>query len=149
SQAELRSRVEKLPGYQQTEFGNYNYTAKVVSRSAGSTYVVTDDPDSTQVQSITRAEYDRVAALQDQHIAEREMILIEGYIGPENSPMRVASRLYVDAAKPNIPAMQEQLFYPKDASWSADEAFTVIYTPELPVEGYPSDRLIAIDLDNW
>ena len=149
TQSELRAWVADMPNVQQTEFGNYNYTAKVTSRSAGSTYVVTDEPDSTQVQTITRAEYDRVAALQDEHIAGRDMILIEGYIGPENSPMRVPTRLYIDAANPNIPAMQQQLYYNKDGDWSPNDAFTVIYTPSLAAEGYPAERLIAIDLDNW
>ena len=149
TQSDLRSMVAKMPQFQKTQFGNYTYTAKVTARSAGSTYVVTDDPDSTQVQSITRAEFGRVAALQDEHIAAREMILLEGFIGPENSPMRVPARLYIDASQPNIVGMQQQLYYPKDATWSADDAFTVIYTPALAAEGYPAERLIAIDLENW
>ena len=149
SQRELRSWVAAMPDARETEFGNYNYTARVTARSAGSTYVVTDEPSTTQKQTMERAEYERVAQMQDAHIAERDMILIEGFIGPENSPMRVPCRLYIERTQPNIPAMQQQLYYPKDDSWSADDAFTVIYTPSLVAEGYPSERLIAIDLDNW
>lgn len=149
TQAQLRAWAAEMPGVSRTEFGNYAYTARVTARSAGSTYVVTDDPTTTQVQTIDSAEYARICRLQDEHIASCDMILVEGYIGPENSPMRVPARLYIDARQPNIPAMQEQLYYPKDADWSADEAFTVIYSPNLVAEGYTEGRLITIDLDNW
>jgi len=46
--------------------------------------------------------------------------------------------------------MQQQLYYPTDsdeydpATWNPDT--TVVYTPNLPVPGYPDDRLIAVDL---
>lgn len=149
SQDDLRTLVSQMPNTQETNFGNFNYTARVVSRSGASTFVVTDDASFTQVQAIDREEYRRVSELQDQHIATAEMILVEGYIGPENSPMRVPVRLYIEKSQANIPAMQQQLYYDRDADWSGDEAFTVIYTPSLPVEGYPSERLITIDLENW
>jgi phosphoenolpyruvate carboxykinase (ATP) len=149
SQEDMRSWVAGLPNVQKTKYGNYNYTARVVARSAGSTFVVADDPATTQVQSISTAEYGRLSQLQDAHIAERDMILLEGYIGPETSPMRVPCRLYIEQAHANIPGMQAQLYYPKDADWSEADAFTVIYTPSLVAEGYPEERCIAIDLDNW
>ncbi|HWB72095.1 MAG TPA: phosphoenolpyruvate carboxykinase (ATP), partial [Egibacteraceae bacterium] len=57
--------------------------------------------------------------------------------------------VYIERANANIPAMQQQLYYPRDPDWSESDAFTVIYTPNLPAEGYPDERLIAIDLEHW
>jgi phosphoenolpyruvate carboxykinase (ATP) len=47
----------------------------------------------------------------------------------------------------NIPAMQQQLFFPKDGDWEPE--FTVIYTPGLPAPGKQDDRLIVVDHDNY
>lgn len=149
SQEELRSWVAQMPNSQQTEYGGFNVTARVTARSAGSTYIVTDDASQTSKQTMSREEYERVARRQDEHIAGCDMILVEGYIGPDNSPMRVPARVYIEREHANIPGMQQHLYYPKDGDWDAAEAFTVVYTPSLEAEGYPEDRLIAIDLDNW
>jgi phosphoenolpyruvate carboxykinase (ATP) len=57
-------------------------------------------------------------------------------------------RLYVEEANANIAGMQQQLYFPPDApaeSW--DPEFSMVYTPNLPMPGYPDDRLIAVDLD--
>jgi phosphoenolpyruvate carboxykinase (ATP) len=78
------------------------------------------------------------------------MILLEGYIGPENSPLKRPARVYIERSNANIPAMQQQLYYPKDADWREEDALTVIYTPNCPAPGdFPDDRLVTIDLDNW
>lgn len=148
TQDELRALVAKMPQAEVTEFGNYNVTTEVTARSAGSTYLVTDDPDSTQVQTMDPAEYHDHVARQSAHIADQDMVLIEGYIGPENSPMRRPARLYIEATQANIPAMQQQLYFDRDAEWSEGDALTIIYTPTCPADGYPGDRLVTIDLDN-
>ena len=148
SQEELRELVAKMPNAVLTEFGNYNVTARVTARSAGSTFLVTDDPSTTQVQTMSSAEYADNVARQEAHIAASDMILVEGYIGPENSPMRRAARVYIEATNANIPAMQQQLYFDKDADWSEDDALTIIYTPNCPAEGYPDGKLVTIDLDN-
>ncbi|MEX2620686.1 MAG: phosphoenolpyruvate carboxykinase (ATP) [Egibacteraceae bacterium] len=149
SQAHLRAWVAQMPNAAKTEFGNYNVQARVTARSAGSTFVVTDDPSRTAKPTMARAEYERVARRQDDYIRTADMVLVEGYIGPENSPMKRPARVYVERANANIPAMQQQLYYPKDADWRAADALTVIYTPSCPAQGYPDDRLVAIDLDHW
>jgi phosphoenolpyruvate carboxykinase (ATP) len=149
TQEELKAWVAQMPNAQLTEFGNYNVKARVTARSAGSTFIVTDDRSRTSKQTMPRAEYDKVAAKQDAYIAGQDMILVEGYIGPENSPMKVPARVYIERGNANIPAMQQQLYYPRDDDWREEDAFTVIYTPNLDAAGYPDDRLIAIDLDNW
>ncbi len=148
SQAELRDLVAKMPNAELTEFGNYNVTVRTTSRSAGSTFLVTDDPSSTQVQTMSTADYAEQAARQDAYIAEQDMVLVEGYIGPENSPMRRAARVYIEASNANIPAMQQQLYFDKDADWDESDALTIIYTPNCPADGFPGDKLVTIDLAN-
>jgi phosphoenolpyruvate carboxykinase (ATP) len=145
----MKAWVGQMPNAKMTQFGNYNVTSTVTARSAGSTFIVADDPSSTPKQSITRAEYEAVAGVQDAYIAEHDMVLVEGYIGPENSPMKRPARVYIERANANIPAMQQQLYYPKDADWREDEALTIIYTPNLEAQGYPDERLVTIDLENW
>ncbi|HUG84897.1 MAG TPA: phosphoenolpyruvate carboxykinase (ATP) [Euzebya sp.] len=148
SQDELRELVAAMPNAQLTEFGNYNVTARVTARSAGATYLVTDDPSTTQVQTMPREEYEQVAARQEAYIAERDMILVEGYIGPENSPMRRAARVLIEATNANIPAMQQQLYFDPDGDWDEADALTIIYTPNCRAEGYEGGTLVTIDLDN-
>jgi phosphoenolpyruvate carboxykinase (ATP) len=148
SQEELRSFAAQMPNAQETEFGNLNITARVTARSAGSSFVVTDDASSTQKATMGREEYAAAAQRQDAYIADQDMVLIEGYIGPENSPMKRAARVYIERSNANIPAMQQQLYYPKDADWRADDALTIIYTPNCPADGYPDDRLVTVDLEN-
>lgn len=149
TQDECRAWVAEMPNAQRTEYGNYNIKARVTARSAGATFIVTDDPSTTTKQTIARADYERVARLQEDYIADRDMILIEGYIGPENSPMKRPARVYIERTNANIPAMQQQLYYPKDADWREEDALTVIYTPNCLADGYPDGRLVTIDLENW
>ncbi|MPZ71742.1 MAG: phosphoenolpyruvate carboxykinase (ATP) [Nitriliruptorales bacterium] len=149
TQEELREWVERMPNSQRTEFDNWNVTAEVTARSAGSTFVVTDDPGPISKQTMPRSEYSDVVRRQEEYIRDKDMILVEGYIGPENSPLKRATRVFIERSNANIPAMQQQLYYPKDADWREDDALTVIYTPNCPAEGYPDGRLVTIDLDNW
>jgi phosphoenolpyruvate carboxykinase (ATP) len=148
SQDELRAHVAEMPNSQRTEFGNYNVKARVTARSAGSSFVVTDDPSSTQKATMSRDEYAKVVERQEAYIAEQDMVLVEGYIGPENSPMKRAARVFIERSNSNIPAMQQQLYYPKDADWREEDALTVIYTPNCPADGYPDDKLVTIDLEH-
>src|SRR5260370_30885875 len=75
----LRELAEEMPNSQVTEFGNLAVKARVDSRSARSTYIV-DDSSNVTKRTITRAEYDRVAAAQDAYIAGRDMVVVDGYI---------------------------------------------------------------------
>ncbi|HSK89978.1 MAG TPA: phosphoenolpyruvate carboxykinase (ATP) [Euzebyales bacterium] len=149
TQDQLRDWVAQMPNAQRTQYDNFNVTTTVTARSAGSTFVVTDDPAFSSKQTMSTTDFDVLASLQDAHIAEQDMILVTGFIGPEGSPLRVPTRLYIERGAANIPAMQQQLYFDPDASWDEAQAFTVIYTPSLSAVGYPDDRAIAIDLDNW
>ena len=149
TQDELKAWVEQMPNSQKTEFDNFNVKARVTARSAGSTFVVTDDPTEVSKATMPRAEYEKVVAAQEAYIADQDMILVEGYIGPENSPLKRPARVFIERANANIPGMQQQLYYPKDADWNEEDALTVIYTPNCPAKGYPDDKLVTIDLENW
>jgi len=149
SPAELRRFTEEMPNCRVTEFDNPNVATRVVSRSKLSTFIATDTPENHSDQAITRAEYERVAKLQNDYIRTRDMLVVEGYIG--NDPeFRVPTRLIIEKSNANIAGMQQHLYYP--ASPEELEHFepmlTVIYTPNLKAEGYPEERLIAVDLES-
>jgi phosphoenolpyruvate carboxykinase (ATP) len=146
TQAEMREWVlELMPRVTVTQYGNINYQAETKARLAPSTFFVSDAPNAKPTMS--RAEADEWAAKQDAHIAEQDMILIEGYIGPDPE-FRTSSRVFIEKANANIPAMQQQLYFDKDDSYGEAE-FTVIYTPSLKAPGKPNDCLITVDLDNY
>jgi phosphoenolpyruvate carboxykinase (ATP) len=144
SPAEVKELAGKMPNARPTRYGNLNVQTEVVSRSKGSTFLVTDEPDG-QNQSITREEGLRWAEVQDAYIVGQEMVLIDGFIG--NDPeFRTAARLFIEAANANIAAMQQQLYFDPDSDAHEPE-LTVVFTPNLKAEGYPDDRLIAVDLE--
>src|SRR5258708_30642491 len=69
-----------------------------------------------------------------------------------NSPgFRPPPRLIIEKANANIAGMQDILYYPATQAELAafQPAVTVIYTPNLPAAGYPDERLIAVDLENY
>ena len=145
----LRELTEKMPNSSVTEFGNVAVKARVDSRSTRSTYLVEDSTNATK-QTITRAEFDRLAAAQDAYIAGSHMVVVDGYIGSDPA-FRTRARLIMEAANANVAGMQQQLYYPAGgdydpATWEPDT--TVIYTPNLPAPGYPDDRVIVVDLNS-
>ena len=75
---ELRAFTEEMPETRISGFGNVNVQTTVLSRSAASTYVV--DRESSG-KTMTRADYETIAAAQEAYIAEHDMIVIDGYIG--------------------------------------------------------------------
>ena len=140
---QLRAFTEEMPETRISEFGNTNTQTQVLSRSAASTHVV--DRESSG-KTMTRAQYDEIAALQDAYIAEHDMVQIDGYIG--NDPeMRTAARLLMEKRYANIAGMQQKLYFERDDG--AEPQVQVIYTPGLKAEGWPDDRLIAVDLDHY
>ena len=144
SQDDLHAFTAQMPNARRTEFGNLNVKVRVDSRSARSTFIVTDRPEQHSDQTITRAEGQRVADYQDAYIAEQDVLVIDGWIG--NDPdFRVAARLVIEKANANIAGMQQYLYYTDDLP--SEPTLTIIYTPNLKAPGYPNDRLVAVDLD--
>jgi len=139
---ELRTFTEAMPQARLTEFGNVNVQTQVTSRSVASTHVV-GGPSSGK--TMTREAFDDIAATQDAFLADRDVVVIDGYIG--NDPeMRTAARLTIEKAHANIAGMQRMLYF--DRTDGAEPEVHVIYTPNLTAPGYPDDRLIAVDLEN-
>ncbi len=95
---------------------------------------------------MSRDEATRWAAMQDAYIADQDMILIGGNIGPDPD-FRTGARLYIDRRNANIPGMQQQLYFPRGDDFTPE--FTIIFTPHLTHEDMPNGCLITVDLDNW
>jgi phosphoenolpyruvate carboxykinase (ATP) len=144
SPKDLRAFTEEMPSCRITEFGNVNVQTRATSRSAGSTYVVSDDPEISSGQTITRKEYERIARMQDEYIAGQEMVVVDGHIGNVEG-FRTAARLTIEKSNANIAGMQQKLYYPRDGG---EPEVQVIYTPNLAAPGYPDDRCIVVDLEN-
>jgi phosphoenolpyruvate carboxykinase (ATP) len=149
SAEELRRLTEEMSNTRVTRHDNTNTQSRVDSRSKLSTYVATDTPERHDSQTISRAEYQRVAKVQNDYIRGREMILVDGFIG-NDSEFRVPARLIIERSNANVAGMQKHLYYPatEDELRNFEPRLTVIYTPNLEIKGYPADRLIAVDLDN-
>ena len=138
---ELRDYTERMPACRITEFGSVNVQTRVTSRSAGSTYVV---GDRSSGKTMTRDEFERIAAMQDEYLRGRDAVVIDGYIG--NDPaFRTRARLSIETANANIAGMQQKLYFPRGDD---EPEVHVVYTPNLSAPGYPDDRVIAVDLEN-
>ena len=145
----LRQLTERMPNTRLTSYNNTNTQTRVDSRSKLSTFIVSNYPDQFDGATITRDVYERISRLQNEYVRTKDMLVVEGFIG--NDPdFRVPARLIIESSNANIAAKQQHLYYPVDpeAARSFAPRLTVIYTPGLEAKGYPSDRLIAVDLDN-
>jgi phosphoenolpyruvate carboxykinase (ATP) len=139
----LRAFTDEMPEARQTSYGNVNVRTKVLSRSAGSTYVVARESSG---KTMSRADHDEIAKMQDAYMAEHDMIVIDGFIG--NDPdMRTRSRLIMEKRYANIAGMQQKLYF--ERTDGAEPEVQVIYTPGLAAPGYPDDRVITVDLDSY
>ncbi len=105
SMAELRKMTDAMPSTRQTDRHTPNITTKVLARSKLSTFIVSDHPENHSGSCISRAQGEAVAALQNDYIATKEMIVIDGYIGNDRA-FRTATRLIMEKDFANIAAMQ-------------------------------------------
>jgi phosphoenolpyruvate carboxykinase (ATP) len=146
SAEELKAFAAEMPNARPTRYGNLNVQTEVVARSKRCTFVVTDEPDG-QNQAIPREEAARWADLQDEYIADAEMVQVDGYIG-RDPEFRVPARLYIERANANVAGMQQQLYFPVEDQDGFEPELTVVYTPNLKAEGFADDRLILVDLEH-
>src|SRR5439155_99980 len=113
--------------------------------SSTTTYIVNDTTKEYRGnQTMPRAEYEEIARLQEEYIAGRPMIVIDGYISNAEE-VQTAARLVIERANANVAGMQKFLYFERSGG---ESQVTVIDTPNLPAPGYPNDRCIAVDLDN-
>jgi phosphoenolpyruvate carboxykinase (ATP) len=148
SEGELRAFTDAMPQASQTRYGNVNVKTKVLARSKGSTYIVTDRPEEHSDQTVSREEGARIAAVQDDYIRHQDMVVVDGFVGHAGR-YRTPARLVIEKANTNIAGMQRFLYYDPidDGSASHDPEITIVYTPNLAMPGYPDDRVIAVDLE--
>jgi phosphoenolpyruvate carboxykinase (ATP) len=146
SAEELKELAAKMPNARETRYGNLNVQTEVLARSKACTFLILEDPESSSQQAISREEGDRIAKLQDEYIAGRDMVVVDGFIG-DDPDFRTPARLYIEEANANIAGMQKQLYFDVEDRDGFEPELTVIYTPNLAVEGYPNDRVISVDLD--
>ena len=145
SSEELKELAARMPNARPTRYGNLNVQTRVVARSKRSTFVVADETDP-EAKTLSREEAARLAECQDEYIAGREMVQVDGYIG--NDPeFRTPVRLYIEAANANIVGMQQQLYFDRAAEDDFEPELTVVYTPNLTADEYPDERLILVDLE--
>jgi phosphoenolpyruvate carboxykinase (ATP) len=146
SSDELRRFTEAMPQCRITEFGNVNVQTRVTSRSSGSTYVVAERSSG---KTMSRAAFEEIARFQDDYLRDKDVVVVEGFIG--NDPtFRTRARLTIEQANANIAGMQQKLYFPRDDRDGTDgePEVHVIYTPNLEAPGYPDDRVIAVDLEH-
>src|SRR4029453_1451495 len=145
SQEQLRRLTLQMPNAKRTAYGSADVFTRGDSRSSGSTYIVTDSPEAYRGhQTMPRAEYEEIVRLQDEYIASRPMVVIDGYISNAKE-VQTAARLVIERANANVAGMQKYLYFERTGG---EPQVTVIDTPNLPAPGYPNDRCIAVDLDN-
>ena len=131
-----------------TEFKNPNAITKAKARSAKNTFIVTDDTSITDTQTIPVEEGIRIAKIQDDFVKNREMISINGYIGFDDT-VKVPAQLIIQKEYANVAAMQKSLYFEADDSIDFTPLFQIIMTPDLEIDGYNNNRVIAVYLDQW
>ena len=140
----LRKLTREMPNACLTDWDNFNIITRVKARSPQSTYIIGNNPSS--LPNIGRRKYERFAHLQDLYIQKDGVIRIDGSIGI--SPLvRANASLLIEKSFPNIAAMQKQLFFQSKEDFKPD--FKIVYTPNMPVDNWPDNRCILVDLQNY
>jgi phosphoenolpyruvate carboxykinase (ATP) len=145
---DLRKLTFKQKNVIKTEFNNPDAITKAKARSARNTYVVTDDTSVTDTQTISTKEGDRIAMIQDEFMKNREMIAVNGYIGLDDE-VKVPAQLVIQKEYANVAAMQKSLYFEVDKSEDFTPLFQIVMTPDLEIDGYENNRVIAVYLDKW
>jgi len=146
SSEEFTSLTGMMSNASLTSFGSYNIQTRVDARSAGSTYIVSDASSHYGGQTVSKAEASRLADIQDRYIKEQEMVLVSGTICPSGE-LVTPSCLYIEKSNANVAGMQRKLYFHPGETVGPIE-FSIIYTPNLAIPGYPNERCILVDLDS-
>jgi len=94
---------------------------------------------------MTREDFETIARMQDEYLRDKEVLVIDGYIGNDPS-FRTTARLSIEKVNANIAGMQQKLYFQRDDR--DDPEVQVVYSPNLAAPGYPDERVIAVDLEN-
>lgn len=146
---QLDKMIAAMPNAKKTKYNNWNVSTSVTSRSAPSTFVISETPKKHSMKTISPEEGKRIAEKQNNYMQGKTMIVIDGFIGDDPS-FRTKARLIVEQSAANIAAMQKTMYYPlsnyENENYKPD--VTVIMTPGLDMPEYPDKRVIAVDLEN-
>ena len=145
SPEELRTYTAEMPNARLTAFHNYNVQTRVGARSTASTFFASDHPEQHSGKTVPLSEAQRQGDIQDAYIRDQEMLVIDGSIG-NDGPLATPARLIIEKRNANIAGMQHTLYF-RPQQTGAEPEITIIYTPNLPVPGYPDDRCILVDLE--
>ncbi len=145
---ELRSLIFQQKNVIKTEFNNPDAITKVKARSAKNTYVITDNSEEYDVQTLPVEEGKRIEKIQEEFIKKHEMIVINGYIGYDQE-VRVPAQLMVQKEYANVAAMQKCLYFEPEDRNNFKPLFKIIMTPDLEIDGYNDKRVIAVYLDTY
>ena len=141
---DLKNFAAQMPQAELTRYGNYNINTSVTARSAESTFFASDKDIGQKCMPWNK--YQEIVAAQDEYIAANDMILVEGCIGPDPD-FQVGCSLLIEKKNANIAAMQQQLYF--QPTYQPSHEMTVIYTPNLSIQGYPNNRVIVVDLESY
>jgi len=129
TEAELRAFTDAMPQARQTRYGNVNVQTKVLARSTASTYIVSDHPERHTGKTVGTEEARRIARVQDAYIRDKDMVVVDGFIG-HDGPFRTPARLIIEKANSNVAGMQRFLYYdPVEGDQPHGPEITIIYTP--------------------
>jgi phosphoenolpyruvate carboxykinase (ATP) len=143
----LRELTAQMTSARETIFGNLNVQSRVGARQRSSTFIVTDEPERYSEQTMRHSEGRKLARLQDEYLATKDLVVVDGYLGNEQQ-LRMSARLIVEKDYANIAAMQRLLYIePVSDGRQLDPDLTVICTPGLEAEGYKNNRAIACWLE--
>ena len=144
TQPEMREWVlEHMPNITVTEFDNINYKAEVKARLAASTFFITER--RTTRTACRGPSTTSGLRKQDAYIADKDMILIEGYIGPDPTSRRDPP---VHGADPGEhPCDAAAALLPEGRQLGAG-VHRHLHTRSQR-SGKPMDRLILVDHDNY
>jgi phosphoenolpyruvate carboxykinase (ATP) len=152
TQARLRElALEATPNVVRTATGSLNKVASIAkARSAGNTFVISDDPGAHTCKTISSGEAARIIAIQDRYIGENEMIRLDGWIGSDPE-RRVGVTLWISKEGANVAGMQQVMYFPVTEAERRDfrPRFEIVYTPGLSVEGFDRGRCILVDVDKY
>lgn len=99
------------------------------------------DPEGAPCQAISRDEAARVAALQESHLANADVVRLDRSVGA-NETCQVGTTLIVERAHAHIAAVWDLLSYAESRPGAR-----IVCTPGLRIGGYPDGRVIAVDLE--
>ena len=84
--------------------------------------------------------------IQPSYLQKNDAIRINGSIGI-SPQIRANVSLFIEKSCPNIASMQKRLYFKSNDDFKPD--FKIFYTPNMPTVGWPDNRCILFDIQNY